>query len=175
MDKKAPVAPAKVLSIGEEIANLRHGYQPGVMTKRIIPAFKKFFPAYPKKLRRSEKDSAPAESVAPVVVPAEEERTVEQLLREVAVAVKKQKLSFTTFTKLFSVLKFTVSKHSAFKKDKTLNNRFGEAVIVLGSAYLTSHYTKDQTEEKIAKLVNLLNFVEDATIVSRLEKSLAAG
>lgn len=66
------------------------------------------------------------------------ERTVEQLLREVALALKKTKIAFITFIKFMNVVKFAVSAESTIKKDQGLNNRFGEAAIVLSSVYLSA-------------------------------------
>lgn len=57
-------------------------------------------------------------------------------MREVATVLKKQKVSFENFCKIFSVIKFAVSKFSTAKKDNAPNNRFGEATIVLGATYL---------------------------------------
>lgn len=60
------------------------------------------------------------------------------------------------------------------KKDKTPNTRFGEAVIVLGSSFISPFYSSKDHLKRIPKLVNLLNFTEDAAIKARLEKALAA-
>lgn len=99
----------KDLPIGEVIVS-QFAYTRSEINKKVKPAIDSYF-----------KDEA---------------ASVENLLRDVAAALKKQKVSFDNFCKIFSVIKFAVSKFSTTKKDKVPNNRFGEAAIVLGAAYL---------------------------------------
>ncbi|KAL4445680.1 hypothetical protein ABPG74_006231 [Tetrahymena malaccensis] len=107
----------------------------------------------------------------------DETASVENLMRDLALTLKKQKVSFESFCKIFSVVKFAVSKFSTSKKDQVPNNRFGEATIVLGANYLPPFYVQNQhnqDDKKYIKLTSLLNFTDQATIKGRLEKALAA-
>jgi len=105
----------------------------------------------------------------------EEGSTVEALMKEIALELKKQKLSFEHFCKIFAVIKFAISKNCSEKKDKAPNSRFGEATIVLGSAYLSPFYSSKEESTKMSKINNLLNFTETVNIKARLDKAIAAG